>query len=411
MEFNEKTINRLECPAGRTAVYESDPTTRGLYIQVTEAGTKTYVFRKKIDGTWRQKKLGRFKDLKIPEARAKADEFNSQLTKGVNVFELSTDIKALPAVADLFEEYMAKHASKRCTTADDMRKNFHRWFASILTKRATLVSHAEAESIHSKLGERAPYAANRAVQLARAVYNQAIKTGLHTGSNPFSGISLFPEHSRDRFLSNDEAGKLLRKLKAASLSDDMHQRALRDFILLDVMTGLRKTALVSARWDEIDLDAGTWNIPDTKSKNKQGQLVPLGDFEIDILKDRLAYLTSLSTESPFVFPGTGRTGHQMDFKKSWPSLRQKLGLEDVTIHDLRRSLAATMASANVNLVLIKNTLNQRDIKTTAKVYARTNKQAELEAKQKAHAIWFDAAKTPSKKSERAVTPATSSRVE
>ncbi|MFN8555659.1 MAG: tyrosine-type recombinase/integrase, partial [Candidatus Obscuribacterales bacterium] len=171
---------------------------------------------------------------------------------------------------------------------------------------------------------------------------------------------------------------------------DYDQRALRDFILLDVMTGSRKSALVAARWDEFDLHAATWTIPPWNSKNKMGQLVPLGEYEIDILRERQEYLSALGTASLFVFPGSGKTGHQ--FKRSWPSLRRRLGLDDVTIHDLRRSLAATMASANVNLVLIKNALNHGDIKTTAKVYARTNKQAELEARQTAHRIWLEAAK-------------------
>lgn len=388
MEFNVKSIEKAACPPSKNAIYFADPTTRGLYIQITKFGAKTFVYRRKIDGTWRQKKIAEFGTLKIPEVRVVASDYTRLIASGTNIFEKT--VSAEPTLLNLFEEYVQEHAIKKCTTVGDMEKNFVRWFASMLNSKANKISHDDAEKFHARLGASAPYAANRAVQLARAVYNHSIKKGKFAGTNPFAQITLFDERTRNRFLSNEEAGRLFRELEDSSWMDHNH-RALRDFILIDVLTGSRKTALVSAEWDEFDLNAGTWSIPPWKSKNKKGQLVPLGGYEISILQQRQEYLKEIGSFSRFIFPGSGKTGHQMDFKRSWPSLRRRLGLEDVTIHDLRRSLAATMASANVNLILIKNALNHSDLKTTAEIYARTNKQAELEAKQKAHSIWLEAA--------------------
>ena len=93
------------------------------------------------------------------------------------------------------------------------------------------------------------------------------------------------------------------------------------------------------------------------------------------------------------FPALAATGHLTDFKKSWSTLRGQLGLEDVTVHDLRRSLAAGMASQNVNVALVKSALNHADLKTTLKHYALTGKQAELEARQLVQNVWLKAAET------------------
>lgn len=73
------------------------------------------------------------------------------------------------------------------------------------------------------------------------------------------------------------------------------------------------------------------------------------------------------------------------------AIRKKAGIEDVTIHDLRRSLGAALASAsaNVDVALIKGSLNHRDLKTTMKHYAFSNKDAERAVKQRVHKKWMD----------------------
>lgn len=125
------------------------------------------------------------------------------------------------------------------------------------------------------------------------------------------------------------------------------------------------------------------------TKNNQQQVVPLGDEEMQVLQPR--FLNNFDAEgvgkSPFVFPGKGKTGHLLDSKKSWTTLRNRIGLKDVTIHDLRRSFAAAMASSNVNVAIIKNSLNHKDLKTTLKVYALTTQKAQLHAKQSIHKAW------------------------
>ncbi len=393
MDFNNKSIKESTCPVGQKQIYIADSSTRGLYVQVSLSGTKTFVYRRKMGTTWRQRSIARFGEMSIPEARAKASEYNHLIASGTNVFDEAAASRSEPTFKDLFDAYVTRHADKACTTSGEMRKEFDRWLGSLGSKKASAISRKDAEKLHHSLME-TPYAANRAIQLARTIYNKAITWGLFSGANPFSKITEFPEHSRDRFLSNAEAGRILLALKEPPTVDDA-ARALRDFILLDLFTGVRKSNLFAMSWDEIDLDAGMWKIPDTKSKNKQGQFIPLGEKEIQILKDRLAYLrkrAGVGGISPFVFPGDGKTGHQVSVQKSWVKLRDKLELQDVHLHDCRRSLAAAMASRNVNVALIKNAMNHKDMKTTMAVYARTSKTAELEARQLAHDGWLDEAR-------------------
>ena len=157
---------------------------------------------------------------------------------------------------------------------------------------------------------------------------------------------------------------------------------LRDFIKLSLLTGVRKHNLLSMRWSDIDIEQALWIIPDTK--NGTSQTVTFGPFEIGILEERKLN----RTDSIYVFPSNGKTGHLVDIKKSWTTFRRKVGLEDVTIHDLRRSLGSGMANQNINIALVKQALHHKDLKTTLNVYARTRQDAVRDAKVTVHSTWF-----------------------
>ena len=110
----------------------------------------------------------------------------------------------------------------------------------------------------------------------------------------------------------------------------------------------------------------------------------MGPFEVEILQRRLTE----TNRKLFVFPGTGKKGHLHCVKGAWTKFRERIGLNDVTIHDLRRSLGAGMANQNVNIALVKQALHHNDIKTTINVYARTRNEAVRDAKVAVHSQWF-----------------------
>ncbi len=390
--FTKNIIEKLACPADKQQIYYRDPQTRCLYIQAARGGTKSFVYRKSIDGSKRQKFLGYFPDMSIEQARATASKLNAAFGMGENPFDEFLASKNEMTFRDLFNIYIQRHANKQQKkTVTDMINNFERWLLPLAKRKPSSITHADAEHLHGQIAkQRGEYAANRAVQLARAVFNKAKQFKVHQRENPFSNIALFPEEARSRFLSGAEVARLINALQDG-LHIDLH-----DFIMLDLMTGARKSNLLSMRWDEIDgLNSVStpviWTIPETK--NGTFQVVPLGADEIKILKRRHKTLSS-----PWVFPSkTSESGHLEDLKRAWTTIRKQTGLTDITIHDLRRSLASAMASQNVNVALIQSALHHKDLKTTLAVYARTSNKAVLAAKQLVHKAWFNEARKERKK--------------
>src|ERR1019366_1039175 len=135
--------------------------------------------------------------------------------------------------------------------------------------------------------------------------NWAIDHEIWVGANPARKIALFPEHSRDRFLKAEEVPKFLQELSVEP------NRDLRDFIWISLMSGARRGDVLSARWDDISFDTHSWRIPDPKARVPY--IVPLMPEAIEVLKLREA----VPKDSPWVFPGTGRTGHLAGLKRPW----------------------------------------------------------------------------------------------
>ncbi len=388
--FSKIAIERLVCPTDKQQIYYRDIQTRCLYIQASRGGTKSFVYRKNIDGSKRQKFLGYFPDMSIEQARAVASKLNAAFGIGDNPFDEYAANKNEMTFRELFNIYIERHATKKQKkTINDMTNNFERWLSPLAKRKPSSISSTDAERLHGLIAkQRGEYAANRAVQLARAIFNKGKQFKVYQGDNPFSNIALFPEEPRNRFLSMAEVATLINALKEG-LHNDLH-----DFIMLDLMTGARKANLLAMRWDEIhglNSTSATWIIPETK--NGTLQVVPLGQNEIAILKRRHKALSG-----PWVFPSkTSKSGHLEDLKRAWTTLRSQAGLTDITIHDLRRSLASAMASQNVNVALIQSALHHKDLKTTLAVYAKTSNQAVLAAKESVHKAWFAEAQRERKK--------------
>jgi len=405
-KFTAKYIRALACPDHLKQRYFVVLPDVHLYISVGKSGTKNFIFRnKEKDRRWRTMDLNCKFDDALPdpmvrsammEAQSRAAELTARLNRGENVFDQPKKERISPTLQELFDHYKENHLEKRGKRVLDNENNFKRWFAkrNLAKKRAGEFSHEDAARLH-KLMEETPGSANRTVQLGRAMFNFGIKTRfISRTDNPFAGVSLYRENERDRVLSDEEAGKLLTALESIPAVHS-RERTLRDFVLLSLMTGARKSNVMSMRWDELDLKSGEWSIPAAKTKTSRAQTIPLGELEKRVLKERKKLLEKapeIDSDDPWVFPSKSASGHLADPGNAWESLRDDLGMSDLWIHDLRRSLASSMANTGSDVSIVRAALNHTDMRTTLKSYIRTNQQAQLQARQKAQGAWFEAMK-------------------
>jgi integrase len=229
--------------------------------------------------------------------------------------------------------------------------------------------------------ERGCTTANRTLQLLRAVINKMKSWDFYTGNNPAEGISKFKEVSRERFLETDEVPRFFEALAE-------EPPYIRDYILLCLLTGARKSRVAEMRWDQVNLERGTWRIPGELEKNGKEHVVPLVPKALEIVKRRQA-----ETSSEWVFPSKSKTGHLVSPKNAWLRVKKRAGLDDLHLHDLRRTLGSWQRATGADLALIGRTLNHKDISTTL-IYARLNIDPIRQSMEAATSALLNAAEPP-----------------
>jgi len=219
--------------------------------------------------------------------------------------------------------------------------------------------------------ESGPYQANRVHGLLRAMYNRAAKWGFIPEDlpNPARRVERYKEQPKKRWLREKEVEKLMAKVR------DQEDPFFRAFVPLLLLTGMRKSELLSARWEHVDLELGEIRLPETKSG--EPQIRKLSAPAVEILR-----FLPREESNPHVFPAvgtkSGKGDHRADFYREWREVREAAGLEDVTIHDLRRTAGSYMAQAGVPLQVIGEVLGHQSEAFT-KVYARLSEENEREA--------------------------------
>jgi integrase len=122
--------------------------------------------------------------------------------------------------------------------------------------------------------------------------------------------------------------------------------------------------MLSMRWSNVDLDLGYVLFPD--SKNGDPQRIPLITQALDILKDMRQHATD---DWVFSSNAGSKSGHFEDLHRPWYALLERAGIEDMRIHDLRRTFGSYQAITGASLHIIGKALGDKTTAAT-QVYSR-----------------------------------------
>jgi hypothetical protein len=121
-----------------------------------------------------------------------------------------------------------------------------------------------------------------------------------------------------------------------------------NIVRLLLLTGARKTEVLSLRWEHLELGVGVWTKPSAHTKQKATHRVPLSAPAMLLLSELRA---KAADDAEFIFPGRSG-GHRVEFKRAWAELCKASGIAAARIHDLRYTYASVLASAGQSLPII-----------------------------------------------------------
>lgn len=363
--FSKRSLEKLPVKDKRYAVFDSD--TNGLGLAVYPSGQKTFFHLRKVQGWPERTTIGPFPDLSVENARGKASELNGKLSRWkANDYEGPHPLgrrTRTPTFGELIDDYIDRHLKNKAKqpelAAETVRGMVDRYLASWRVRKLGSIRREDVRNVlHDVAERRGKVIANRLVELVRRLYYFAEKAELHTGENPARKIELFAEQGRTRFLNGEELARLFAALRKEPNAD------LRDFVLLALFTGARKSDLFSMAWSDISLPDNRWTIPNPKSSTPY--VVALTPEAVKILKDRLR---TQSKPKPWVFPSFGKTGHIVDLKGAWKLLLERAKISNLHVHDLRRTLGSWQAAMGASIPVIGKSLGHASTEATM-IYAR-----------------------------------------
>ena len=362
IRFTKTALSNLAKPAvGKRDSY-FDTEVPKLALRVTHTGSKTFYVVRRTGGQVVWLKVGVFPDMTVEQARKAAMNVLSEFAKGGNPAAVKRAVKAELTFGEAFEQFLAGKRKRDGTPLADKTKGDYSdllrlYLDCIKNKKLSAIERSEIKAIHAKVTKKSPAQADRVVSMISGVFTYMLDQEKISGANPAARIQKNPSVQRDRFVQADEMPRLFEAL--ANVPSD----AMRDFFLLALLTGARRANVSEMQWADINLINGVWHL--AKTKNGTPQNVTLSPEAITILKAR----SEAASSSPFVFPGEGKTGHVVEPKKAWATLLKHANIENLRIHDLRRTLGSWQARTGASLTIIGKSLNHKTHQATA-IYAR-----------------------------------------
>jgi integrase len=357
--FTKKSLDALCVPGKGKRLYVYDTKVRGLELMVTEHGAKSFKVYRKFNDKPIRVTLGKYPEMTVEQARNEAQRVISEMIKGKNPNEEKKKLRAETALGEMFSLYMERYSKLHKKTWRDDERDVPRFVGHWFQRKLSTITKQEVQALHEKTGkENGFYQANRLLSRIQSLYSKAIEWGWE-GTNPAQGVKKFKEKSRDRFIHPDELPRFFESL------DQEPSDTIRDYIYVSLFTGVRKSNVLAMKWEDIYFERQEWLVPETK--NGDPLRVHLVESVIAVLKARLEKYG----KRKWVFEGSGRTGHLVEPKAGWKRILKRVGIKDLRIHDLRRTLGSWQAATGANSYMIGQSLGHKSSQSTA-VYARLN---------------------------------------
>jgi integrase len=366
-------------PEGKPKVRYFDSTLPGFILEQRTTGCTFYLRYSDARRRSREIKLGRHGDVTVDQARKRAEELRASISLGGDPLAEREARRAIPTVAEFVRDQYLPAIKERLRSYSSVEAQFRLRIVPMLGNRGMdEITRAHVSALRQKLideGLSNP-SVNRHLAALRGLFSAAIKWEVVTGRNPAANPSMLHEQHRDRFLSVTETQALVRALDAEPARD-----AAAALVLL-ILTGARKSEVLDATWNNVDLDGARLTVP--LSKSGRTRHIPLSAAAVAVLRGQAV---RAKEGGRFVFPGREPDRPLEDLRGPWERAKKAAGLaSDLRVHDLRHSFASVLANLGTPLNEIGTILGHSQLSTTQR-YAHHAQQRLVDTATTAARAW------------------------
>jgi integrase len=383
MKLNEKAIAKMAAPdpSGRQVLYW-DTDMRGFAVLcsgVTNA--KTYVVQRDLpNGRTRRVTVGSVAEITLGLAREQAADFLHDMRRGLDPKSRGTKL----TLREALDAYLEARKDLRPASIRAYRISLG-YLASWADQPLRSITPEMVEARHRSITKEVSakkrkdgcqysgqITANMTMRMVRLVWNFFAERSPELGANPVRRLrrQWYKEPRRTRYVLADNLPEFYKGILS------LDNKIARDFILLLLFTGMRKTETASLRWEDVDLKNRVIRIPATRTKSGRKHDLPMSDFVRDLLIAR----RSLG-DAKFVFPSPGPTGHITSAFWALSFVEKACGIK-VSAHVLRRTYLTVAESCEISPLALKALANHSTGNDVTAGYVQLSSERLREAAQR-----------------------------
>ncbi len=303
---------------------------RGLYLVVSQHGSRWWQWRGTVNGRRREIGMGSVFTLSLADAREKAAEWHQIARTGGDPAQHRD---RQHGSSTTFEEACRQVWADQVDGVARNDKHRKQWISSLETyafpslgsQPIATVTQADFLGVIAKIWTQKPETARRLKQRMKTVMDWARASGLFEGVNPLEGIEKALPKQRDRVrhfpaVPWRELPELMRRIEDVEGAGAIALRFL-------ILTCSRSGEVRGATWSEIDLEAGIWTVPEARMKAGRVHRVPLAPAA-------LALVEAMPRVDDFIFASQRKGRPLSDMTLSAVLRRLKV---NATVHGFRSS--------------------------------------------------------------------------
>jgi integrase len=315
----------------------------GLYLQVSESGAKSWIYRFSIGGKGREMGLGSLLAVSLADARNKAAACRALRQDGIdpiqNRYAQRAQAALTTAKATTFQEAAERYIEAHRAGWKNPRHEIH-WRNTLATHAYPVIGEISVAAIDTGLvlevlepiWAKKPETAGRVRNRMELILDWARSRGLRDGENParWRGHLRFqlPPQSKVRRVEHFAA---LDYHELPTFMAEMRTHDSIGAIALEftILTAARTSETLGATHDEIDLAQKLWTVSAARMKMAKEHRVPLSDRALGVL-----HKVPVVVGSKLVFPGLGGGG-ALSPRAMAVFLHGVMGRRGITVHGFR----------------------------------------------------------------------------
>jgi integrase len=343
-KITQALVERAPTPERGRSILHADPELRGFYLIVTPTKRSFYV-QSMVNAKQVRTKIGDHPSMNAKDARALAAKTLVGMRGGKNPNEerRKARAKGITLRQALELHLAAKPLSDR--TVEDYRYYCDQYLGDWLDRTLVEIGadRASVRERHARITKKSgKTTADSTYRILRAVYNRGLREHPELPPNPTGNVDY---HGQKRRKVDANADKLKAWGKAVLELSPIR----RDMHLFFILSGMRRTAGVTARREHVAASGEALHVPRPKGGAARKFDLPLSRALEDLVAFRMEENELIFRRSPWLFPSNSKSGHVSEV--------QQAELGDLTGHALRHTYATLAIEAGVPLAELKFLLN------------------------------------------------------